>query len=36
MSTTLNAIEKITIDTWSEYSNGTEFDVVMQGLNFRG
>ncbi|WP_304543607.1 transporter [Sulfurimonas microaerophilic] len=28
----LLAIEEITIDTWSEYSNGSEFDVVMQGL----
>lgn len=28
----LCALEKITIDTWSEYSNGAEFDVVMQGL----
>lgn len=28
----LSAMEKITVDTWSEYSNGSEFDVVMQGL----
>ncbi|QOP41216.1 transporter [Sulfurimonas marina] len=28
----LLAMEKITVDTWSEYSNGAEFDVVMQGL----
>ncbi len=32
ISTNINAIEKITVDTWSEYSDGTEFDVVMQGL----
>lgn len=28
----LSAFEKITVDTWSEYSDGVEFDVIMQGL----
>ena len=28
----LGAFEKITVDTWSEYSDGKEFDVIMQGL----
>ncbi|MFT7860237.1 MAG: transporter [Sulfurimonas sp.] len=28
----LLALEKIKIDTWAEYSNCAEFDVVMQGL----
>lgn len=32
ISTNANAIEKITFDTWSEYSDGTEFDIVLQGL----
>ncbi|MCD6260025.1 MAG: transporter [Helicobacteraceae bacterium] len=28
----LMAIQSVTVDTWSEYSNGAEFDIVMQGL----
>lgn len=28
----LIAMQSVTVDTWSEYSNGAEFDVVMQGL----
>jgi hypothetical protein len=28
----LMAMQSVTVDTWSEYSNGAEFDVYMQGL----
>jgi len=28
----LSAFEKVTVDTWSEYSDGAEFDAVVQGL----
>lgn len=28
----ISAMEKISVDTWTEYSDCAEFDVVMQGL----
>ena len=31
----LLAMQSVTVDTWSEYSNGAEYDVFMQGLIMR-